>query len=466
MTSTLVSALFSSLMLRKLTMSCLPTSPRLRRNLPASLLAACAFLTCSQPVAAEQSSLRTYYQQVLGFILFNDKNLSKNRNQSCASCHSLSPVGNDNNALGRARSFVDPDNVRDGSTVSDGSLPVKSGSLNAPSLGYAAFSPTFHWDDTEGLYVGGQFWNGRAKNLAEQAKQPFLNPVEMAMPNKWAVVSRLQSDWRYRFLFDYLFGLDIKRSPTYPGAKQPQTSPALVNRIYDALAGAIAAFEKHRLFNKFNAKFDYVAAGKTQFTSLEKSGFALFNDAKKGNCAACHISEATRDERGNLIPALFTDFTYDNIGLPRNVNIPNNPPPNLGLGGRTDIARMDKDGAEIGKHKVMSLRNIAITPPYGHNGVFKTLEQIVHFYNSRDTLGLVTNNRHPGFGKTGWPAPEVARNVNRSELGDLKLSAAEEAAIVAFLKTLTDDYPSWGKDPHVPPGTPSPSAFRINIPKF
>ncbi|MGR8953229.1 MAG: cytochrome-c peroxidase, partial [Gammaproteobacteria bacterium] len=92
----------------------------------------------------------------------------------------------------------------------------------------------------------------------------------------------------------------------------------------------------------------------------------------------------------------------------------------------------------------------------GHNGVFKNLKQIVHFYNTRDTLGRIPDNNHAKFAKKGWPQPEVTQNVNESELGNLGLTEDEEKAIVAFLKTLTDDYPEWGHDKRVPPGTPSP----------
>jgi cytochrome c peroxidase len=399
------------------------------------------------------------YEQFLGFLLFQDSNLSKNRNQSCASCHSLRRFNSDNQSTALAKGFVDPVNVKTGTAVSSGSFPTRRGKLNAPSIGYVAFSPQFHWDHGEGLYVGGQFWNGRAQNLTEQAKHPFLNPTEMAMPNAWAVVNRLQENPLYPLLFRYVYGLNLKTVPNY---QTSDNSPAIVKKTYHLMAKAISAFERSPFFNKFNAKFDYVMAGKTQFTALEKKGFVLFNDERKGNCAACHISEATRDKRGNVIPALFTDFTFDNIGLPRNINISNNPPPNLGLGGRTEIARIDTSGAEIGKHKVMTLRNIAITPPYGHNGVFKTLEQVVHFYNTRDTLGRLPDNRHPGFGKIGWPLPEVPQNVNHDELGNLGLTDEEERAIVAFMLTLTDDYPYWGKDSKVPPGTSSPYSKQIN----
>ena len=400
-------------------------------------------------------------EQFLGQLLFTDKDLSLNRNQACSTCHSLEPANGKGHISHLVPGFADPQNAAKGSAVSSGSIIGKKGSMNAPIIGYSAFSPAFHWDGTEGLYMGGQFWNGRAKNLIEQAQMPFLNPVEMAMLNEWAVVNRLKQNYLYEILFYIAFGRDLRGLPEPPaGDIKKAEIPSAVKETYRLMAKAISAFEQSRVFNKFNSKFDYVLAGWTQFTGLEKKGFDLFNNEKKGNCAACHISESTVDKNGNVIPPLFTDFTYDNIGLPRNVKIPDNPRPNTGLGGRKDIARLDPEGDEIGKHKVMSLRNIAITPPYGHNGVFATLEQVVHFYNTRDTLGQVPDNRTKGFGVTGWPKPEIERNVNHNELGNLGLTPTEEKAIVAFMKTLTDDYPEWGDDPRVPPGTPLPFYFE------
>lgn len=392
-------------------------------------------------------------EQQLGERLFSDKNLSLNKNQACASCHSLSPARAKFSQTKRVPGFVDVDNVKTGSAVSNGSIADLTGNLNAPSAGYAAHSPEFHWDAEEGLYIGGQFWNGRAANLAEQAKMPFLNPVEMAMPSELAVVNRLKQDMTYRRLFRKVYGLDLNE------INHSADQAANAARIFQAAAQAISAYEQSAVFNKFNSKFDYVLAGWTRFTPLEAKGLELFNREDKGNCAACHVSDATVAEDGSIEPPLFTDFSYDNIGLPRNVNIPGNPEPNPGLGGRTDLTTDAAD--ELGKHKVMSLRNIAITPPYGHNGSMATLEQIVHFYNTRDTLGSVDDINHPGFGKTGWPEPEFSENLNSDELGNLGLSDDEEKALVAFLKTLTDDYPKWGHDRRVPPWSPSPFAQTV-----
>ncbi|WP_239649866.1 cytochrome-c peroxidase [Methylocucumis oryzae] len=394
-------------------------------------------------------------KQQLGRLLFKDKNLSANRNQACETCHTLSALPK-NISSQSAPAFVDRLNVKNSTPVSLGSIPFVTGKLNTPSVGYAAFSPIFHWDDVEGLYAGGLFWNGRATDLVEQAKMPFLNPVEMAMPSQWAVVSRLKENAQYVKLFAEIYHIDLNKIPHIKNALFSQPTPAEVATVYTDLALAIAEFERSSVFNKFNSKFDFVMAGKTRFTKLEKLGMTLFNDENKGNCAACHPSEVTVDESGTKIPPLFTDFTYDNIGAPRNLTIPGNPEPDQGLGARSDIRKTDPERAELGKHKVMSLRNIAITPPYGHNGVFTSLEQITHFYNTRDVLGTVDNNQNPNFGVTGWPKPEVAKNVNTDELGNLGLTDDEEKAIVAFLKTLTDDYPEWGNDPLVPPGTPSP----------
>lgn len=378
-------------------------------------------------------------EQQLGEILYKDKNLSLNRNQSCETCHSLIPT-----KQGLAPSFVDITNVKKGTAVSTGSIESKTGVLNSPTIAYAGFSPEFHFDETEELYIGGQFWNGRAKDLIEQAKQPLVNPVEMAMPDELSVVNRLQENSLYVDKFKQLYKVNLT-----------DTSEKSVTKIYHRLAQAISAFEQSAVFNKFNSKFDYALFGKTQLSALEKKGLVLFQG--KAKCSACHTIDITVDEHGNMIPPVFSDFSYDNLGLPRNVNISKNPEPDLGLGGRTDI---ENPAAELGKHKVMTLRNIALTAPYGHNGVFKTLEQTVHFYNTRDTLKKVANNNSPEFGKTAWAEAEIAENVNTEELGNLELTASEEKAIVAFLKTLTDDYPLWGKDAKVPVGTSSPFDFK------
>jgi cytochrome c peroxidase len=404
-------------------------------------------------------------EQKLGRQLYRDRDLSRDHNQSCATCHSLRRTRDTDGVRQATPGFVDPRNTRDGSAVSRGSLPGKSGFLNSPSAGYAAFSPLFHFDEEEGLYVGGQFWNGRALNLADQASRPFVTEHEMAMPSHWSVVTRLKQESRFQEEFQEIYGIDLAAIPANETAPAEEPPPPGVEEAYTRMTEAIAAFEKSRRFNRFTSKLDFVLAGVTGLTPLEQHGREVYESETKGNCAACHPTEMTVAPNGDPFPPLLTDFTYDNIGLPRNVNIPGNPEPDAGLHGSELVEVEDPDGLETGKHKVMSLRNIAVTAPYGHNGVFATLEDIVHFYNTRDTLGVVVDNNDPGFAVTGWPLPEIEQNVNVDELGDLGLTAEEETALVAFLKTFTDGYPRWGDDPNVPRGTRSPYA-HTPFPEF
>lgn len=359
-------------------------------------------------------------EQKLGRLLYTDTNLSQKRNQSCASCHSLEKVRFAEESKFPAPGFVDPENVTTRSVTSAGSVAGNFGGLNAPSAGYAAFSPAFFFDEAEGLWIGGQFWNGRAATLEEQAKGPFLNPVEMAMPSRWAVVSEIKQNDKYIYLFSRVYGFDLTGVPSNPMAPSDDAAPDSVYKAYDLMASAIAAFERSRTFNKFNSKFDAVQMGIATFTEQEQAGMDLF--AGKALCSQCHVMDPAVGPDGNLYPPVFTDFTYDNIGVPRMTSIHGNPEPDIGLGATTG------DPGDIGKHKVMSLRNIEITAPYGHNGYFQSLEHIVHFYNTRDVP------------EEGWAAPEVNVNVNDSELGNLGLTHEEEHALVAFLKTLTDGY--------------------------
>jgi cytochrome c peroxidase len=197
-------------------------------------------------------------------------------------------------------------------------------------------------------------------------------------------------------------------------------------KAYDQIADAIASFERTKLFSPFSSKYDAYLEGKVQLSESEKRGLELFNDEKKGNCAACHPSDKQEDGSHPL----FTDYSYDNIGVPKlkenpfyHVDAKFNPDGDkvvdLGLGA------IVKKPEENGKFKVPTLRNIALTGPYMHNGSFKTLEEVVEFYNSRDK-------------STKWGKPEVSENVNKDELGDLKLNAQEVKDIVAFMKTLSD----------------------------
>jgi cytochrome c peroxidase len=339
--------------------------------------------------------------QTLGRRLFFDKNLSTPIGQGCADCHSPET------------GFANPNTNY---PVSQGVHKDRFGNRNDLPAAYAAFSPKFHYDADEGIYVGGQFWDGRAADLVEQAKGPFLNPLEMANPEGRTVAERV-SESEYADLFREVFGVAAFDDP---------------NKAYDMVAEAIAAYEKSSELNQFSSKYDLYLAGKVTLSGQERRGLELFEDEDKGNCAACHPSQPGADGT----PPLLTDFTYDNLGIPQNPEnpfyyLPKNLNPNgvyfvdLGLGGVLNKP------SEDGKFKVPSLRNIANTAPYLHNGIFKNLRQVVVFYKTRDV--------------GPWPPPEVRTNVNHDELGDLDLSEQEIDDIVAFLHTLTDGYNPGGE---------------------
>lgn len=328
--------------------------------------------------------------QQLGQQIFFDKNLSSPAGQACASCHDPKAA------------FTDPNLDM---PVSDGIVTGRTGTRNAPTAMYMAFSPAFHLENigTDSLYIGGQFLDGRASTLSEQAKGPFLNPDEMNNQDEAEVVGKLRTA-AYADLFKQVYGDNALED---------------VKQAYQNMADAIAEFEKTASFNPFSSKYDYYLAGEVKLTDQEKWGLLLFNDEKKGNCAACHPSVSE-----TATPPLFTDFSYDNLGLPSNSSILRQKDINfidLGLG------KALNDPKENGKFKVPTLRNIAKTAPYTHNGTFTNLRDVVEFYSTRDV-------------DPKWGGPEIAENVNKDELGDLKLAPREIDAIVAFLNTLTDGY--------------------------
>jgi cytochrome c peroxidase len=358
----------------------------------------------------------------LGRAVFFDEGLSINGKQSCASCH-------------------DPDwgwtgsssEVNDAGAVYQGALPGRFGDRKPPSSAYATLSPVFHFDEGEGLFIGGNFWDGRATGLrlgnpaAEQALGPFLNPVEQALHVPKDVVKRVCK--AYADLYYAAWEVDCD-------ATDPEA--------YDNVGLAIAEFEASVESNAFTSKFDAWRHGEVELTEQEELGLELFVDEDKGKCVLCHVLEVDGE------PALFTDFSFDNLGIPENPENPRYPVHDPGLGGflqtQPEWAAM-ADG-EMGKHKVPTLRNVDLRPDeadikaYGHNGYFKSLWEIVHFYNSRDVkpvcAGAFTSAQ--AIAADCWPAPEIAENVNVDELGNLGLSYEEEMAIVAFLKTLSDGF--------------------------
>lgn len=349
----------------------------------------------------------------LGRVLFFDSGLSEPAGQSCASCHDPN------------RAFVDPDKK---AITSKGVIAPLVGSRNTPSSMYASFSPKFHWDEKEELYLGGQFWDGRAATLEEQAKGPFVNTLEMANPHSRNVVEKVRRA-AYVPQFEQVFGKDALKDD---------------DKAFDHIAQALAEFQRTPQFAPFSSKYDAYLAGKAKLNTQEMRGLRLFEREDKGNCAACHPSKPGPGGE----PPLFTDFSYDNLGVPRN---PDNPfyrlPVKLNPAGELFVDRglggaLGKQ-SEDGKFKVPTLRNIAVTGPYMHNGYFKTLEGVTAFYNDRDVrpqCGSNMVNEADALKQKCWPAPEVITNVNSDELGNLKLTQREVDDIVAFMKTLTDGW--------------------------
>lgn len=419
------------------------------------LLAAATILAAALPPAITHAQALTP-KESLGKSIFFDANLSINRNQSCATCHAP--------AVG----WTGPDSaVNRLGSVYEGSVPGAFGDRKPPSSAYATQSPVLYYQQQnpkkDALFVGGHFWDGRATGqrlgsaAAEQAQGPFLNPVEQALPDAACVVHRVCTA-TYAVRFTDVWGFDACQI-SWPAGTDAQCATAggtvplspsdrmRVSENYDAIALSIAAYEASPESNAFTSKFDYARRGRAKLSADEQKGFSLF--VGKGKCSACHTATSSGKSR-----ALFTDYTYDNLGLPKNPDNPvyaRNPTfVDTGLGGflatRPDYAGFAAEN--VGKHKVPTMRNVGkgletgLVKAYGHNGYFKSLEGIVHFYNTRDVKppcpGPYTEAQALAAGC--WPAPEVAQNVNTTELGNLKLTAEDERALVAFLKALSDGY--------------------------
>lgn len=370
--------------------------------------------------------------ELLGKNLFFDK-ISYPDNMACADCHSpqtgfTGPVGGIN--------------IR--GAVYRGAVPQRFGNRKPPSAAYATLSPVFHYDGGEELFEGGNFWDGRATGnhlgnpAADQALGPFLNPVEQNVLSKEDVLKQI-AESKYAGLWEKVWGEPVDYS-----------TPEMTELNYDRVGLSVAAYEASSEVNAFTSKFDYYLKGMVELSEEEMWGMELFNSEEKGKCFLCHISEScTNGEH-----PLFTDFTYDNIGTPKN---PENPFYSMDMVYLDDGSPINPEGASWvdpglggfllssgnpdwvsmaydnwGKHKVPTLRNVAkssgnsFPKAYMHNGVFKSLKEVVHFYNTRDV--------------ENWPEPEVASTVNTEELGNLGLTSEEEDAIVAFMKTLSDGY--------------------------
>lgn len=353
----------------------------------AGAIACVAFLSACLP----DRQIGLTEKELLGKRIFFDGNLSEPAGQSCATCHTAE------------KGFADISSR----ITSEGAVKGRFSNRNSMSSAYSCYVPPRYYDDEDETYVGGLFWDGRVNSLEEQAAQPFVNPLEMGNHSLDRVVEK------------------VRKADYYTELIKVYGEPACNDSIFSYLTDAIAAYERSAEMNPFSSKYDAWEAGKCELTEQEQLGLHLFKE--KGLCAECHILEP--DERAGKV--LFTDHTYDNLGIPSN---PNNPfftnPATYNPWGRDTmdmgLGSVLGDSSEAGKFRVPTLRNIALTAPYGHNGYFDTLEEIIHFYNVRDI--------------EEYPQPEYAATVNKDELGNLGLTPEEEAALIAFLRTLTDGY--------------------------
>jgi len=405
----------------------------------------------------------------LGKALYFDKISSPAQSMSCATCHDP-----------KAGWTGEVAGINVHGAVYRGAQPQRFGNRKPPSSAYAAFSPVFHYDEVEQEFVGGVFWDGRATGLrlgspvAEQALGPPLNPVEQNMAGKQAVCEAVAAS-KYAPLFEQAWG-----------ASSLDCSIGGIDLTYDRIGLSIGLYEASAEVNPFSSRFDdywyaCIDAGNSEeacgtgetepavpdpqavldprgiLTHQEFEGLVEFGEY----CAACHTSEKSAGMRdGKPLPPLFTNNTFDNVGVPKNPDnpfyrmdevyldsgLPINPQGaawiDVGLGGF--LARVPEWQAMAshneGKFRVPTVRNVDARPgkgwpkAYMHNGSLKSLEEVVRFYNTRDVPGA------------GWPPPEVNSNLNDElfegkPIGNFELDAESEAAIVAFLRTLTDRTP-------------------------
>lgn len=390
---------------------------------------ACLLLSLPLPVAAADLDPL----QSLGRALFFDPALSISGTQSCASCHQ-------------------PDNgfAYDGA-FAEGAVAGHRGIRKPPSLAYQALSPVLHHLVEDGglLFIGGDMHDGRATGAAggdpaaEQAILPMTNPDEMALPHAACAAARAcaTQGTAMEALDPGVCALPLDAAATC-AAPPPQESP---DAALSLIGRALSAYESSPEVMRYSSRFDAYLAGRDSLSAEEKAGLALFRD--KAQCAACHVLTAGPGGRGPVL----TDFTYDNLGVPRN---PANPVYRTRGAAWVDRGLADTLSADplyaphaaatLGAVKVPTLRNVWTGKPraYMHNGWFATLEGVVAFYNTRDVRPRCTGGQTTeaqAMAARCWPAPEIEATMNRDELGNLKLTPQEEAQLVAFLKTLTDE---------------------------
>ncbi len=387
----------------------------------------------------------------LGKQLFFDRSLSGSGAIACATCH-------------------DPDHAYgppNGLSVQPGGPGLdRTGTRAVPSLRYKEFTPPFAdlLDNPDGISApgpgGGFTWDGRAATLAEQARVPLLSNVEMANPDALAVVAKVLSS-ASAALFRRVFNGDPKREP---------------DAALTAIGNALQAFQlEDPSFHPYSSKYDLYVGNKLggELTPAEVRGMKLYSDPNKGNCTSCHFPGAGI----NGSSAIFTDYSYEAIGVPRNAELSANSDRDaydLGICGplRNDHSALPGvPNAFCGMFKTPTLRNVATRSVFFHNGVMHSLEQVLRFYNTRDTrpelwyptLGgkpkPANDAGFPGYGLItrqyvggkidkfdDLPARFLGNIDSQMPLDGRKAGAGAPlteqnlADLICFLGTLTDDY--------------------------
>jgi cytochrome c peroxidase len=360
----------------------------------------------------------------VGQKMFFDKSLSGSGQLACSSCH-------------------DPDHAyapaNDLSVQRGGKSMARMGTRAVPSLRYKEFVPPYAdlLDNPDGISApgpgGGFTQDGRAPSLAEQAKIPLLEANEMANRDAAEVIRKI-SKADYADLFRQAFGAEIFSDP------QAAFQKAIV---------ALQAFQlEDYSFHPYSSKFDLFSGNKIggALTDTERRGFAVFNDAKKGNCFACHYSGPGLS--GSV--AMFTDYSYEAIGVPRNRSIPANRDPrhyDLGICDRADHP-VPASRRFCGMFKTPTLRNVATRKAFFHNGEIRSLREALEFYNTRDTNPeRWYPSAHGVVEKFNDLPPEYRANLDKQGPLDGRapgssppMSEQDIDDLLAFLNTLTDDY--------------------------
>lgn len=388
------------------------------------LLSACSsdndFYGTDQKVISEP--MASFTKEELGKKLFFDANLSLTRNTSCATCHDPEHGFID----ARFSESNQNQNIFINGAFSVGDDGSSLGARNTPTASYAQFNPVFG-KNSDGDYIGGQFHDGRAVDLTDQAARPPLDIAEMMMPDKNSVVNRIKENSEYVNAFEDLFGVSIFDD---------------INASFTAMAESIATFEKTEEFAPFDSKYDRWKKGTYTFTTEEEGGYVLFFSQANTSCVTCHSINSQSEASSN---ELFTNFKYENIGTPRNISamdarfalgLQESNAVFKGLGSTVEATDINYT-THLGKTKVPTLRNIAITAPYMNNGVFTKLRTVLEFY---DHIGEDNANLHPLNPETNqaWGINDHQATINHTDLLQKSMNDAKIRNLEAFLRTLTD----------------------------